>query len=350
MPARLPNRCLLWVWRLCCALLACVIIGMTVVTFDVGLGRALLPVRRPFSEPNVHECGFVNIVSYNVQSFPSWAQSAIYAPNDDRIEHIAGTDVLRAPHVDVVVLQEAFSTPTATRLTRDLSAMGFKHITKPGRRSLLLSGGVLVATRTDVVREASQAFRRCCGTDCLSFKGFTFVETRIDGRSVGIVGTHLQSDDPLCASWSTTTYEQARRIRQDQIRQIRQFVDRDENAHLDVVILAGDMNVNRRQAASTERGSNPDEWAEMVHVLEAAPMVLETDGALTDHSVDPDTNAYLRRLGGHAHEHLDYVLSLRVNGRSGPPRATSLRVRTARHPTTNRDLSDHHPVHGRVPL
>ncbi|XXQ39472.1 sphingomyelin phosphodiesterase [Plasmodiophora brassicae] len=295
------------------------------------------------------ERGVVNLVSYNVQSFPSTLQWVMYVPNVDRVEHIASAKVMRSPRLDVVdVLQEAFAKSTVNRLANDLSLMGFDHIVKPARHPFLINGGVMIALRSMLIRESSLTFQKCCGLDCFAAKGIIFVETRIDGKSVGIIGTHLQANDPLCVSFSNTAYEAAREVRQDQLRQIRQFVDREENARLDVMIVAGDLNVNGYAEAASDQET--EEWNEMVHVLQAAPMTLTKRRTTPDHSMDPDTNSYMARIGDTKHEHLDYVLSLRLRGQSSLPNATTLRVHTARHPITNADLSDHHPVYGRVTL
>ncbi|XXQ36793.1 sphingomyelin phosphodiesterase [Plasmodiophora brassicae] len=320
-------------------LLACLIIH---ITHSTPAGEAILGRRR------TPEGGVANVVSYNVQSFPSTLQWAIYVPNADRIEHIATTKVMQSPQLDVVVLQEAFAKSTVKRLANDLSLMGFSHIVKPARPPFKLNGGVMIASRSMLIRESSLTFQKCCGLDCFAAKGIVFVETRIDGKSVGIIGTHLQANDPLCASFSSTAYEAAREVRRDQLRQIRQFVDREENARLDVMIVAGDLNVNGYAEAASDQET--EEWNEMMQALQAAPMTRTKHRTTLDHSMDPATNSYMARTGDTKHEHLDYVLSLRLPGRSAPPNATTLRVHRARHPITNADLSDHHPVHGRVPL
>lgn len=97
------------------------------------------------------------------------------------------------------------------------------------------------------------------GTDYLAAKGFVYLETAVRAQRVAIIGTHFQAGKG----------ERERRVRQQQMQQLRAFIDRRVSPMIDVVILAGDLNV--------DFGS--DEYDDVLSMLRAeAPAVCRTKG------------------------------------------------------------------------
>lgn len=139
------------------------------------------------------------------------------------------------PDLDVLVVQEAFNTDV---LSYGLCSLGLVHqtpvLTDPTPASLE-NGGVLVASRWPITREAAHVFRDACeGNDCLAAKGVVYARVEKGGsRAVyHVFGTHLQADD----EYHATRIEQA--------SQMRDFAAGLGIPAGEPVLFAGDFNVD----------------------------------------------------------------------------------------------------------
>ncbi|CEO96113.1 unnamed protein product (mitochondrion) [Plasmodiophora brassicae] len=178
-------------------------------------------------------------------------------------------------------------------------------------------------------RTSPSAMQHPVCTDYLAAKGFAYVETAVRAQRVAIIGTHFQAGKG----------ERERRVCQQQMQQLRAFIDRRVSPMIDVVILAGDLNV--------DFGS--DEYDDMLSILRAeAPAVTKSNQGWK--SWDPSTNTFLQsRVPNASPTHVDYVLVLEGNGNAVRHAVRSRTVRVlANADGSPFDLSDHHAVLGTV--
>lgn len=191
-------------------------------------------------------------------------------------------------------------------------------------------GGVFIAVKTPIEFQDIAVCDAASGTDYLAAKGFAYVETAVRAQRVAIIGTHFQAGKG----------ERERLVRQQQMQQLRAFIDRRVSPMIDVVILAGDLNV--------DFGS--DEYDDMLSILRAeVPAVTKSNQGWK--SWDPSTNTFLQsRVPNASPTHVDYVfLVLEGNGNAVRYAVQRRTVRVlANADGTPFDLSDHHAVLGTV--
>ena len=233
-----------------------------------------------------------------------------------------------APHLlgyDVLVLQELFVNRWRDALLTDLAgAYPFRSdlVGRDGARGVpwRQDGGVVILSRHPIERRATMTFDAvCAGTDCLADKGVAYVAIRVAGRMVHVFGTHAQSVYGGAG---------APRVRAAQFTLLRDFVATLGIPSTDLVVVAGDLNVDAWS----------DERAAMLTILDATwPPI---DGS-TRFTWDPDRNAFADPPA----QWLDYVLTLRDHA---SPTSAWNRVVPLR--AGDLDLSDHFAVWGRFTL
>ncbi len=234
---------------------------------------------------------------------------------------------MMAPHLkgyDVLVLQEAFVHGWREALIAQLAdsyPYRGEMVGSAGARGLALrqDGGILMLSRWPIVRSAAMTFDDVCsGTDCLADKGVAYVAIRKGELTYHVFGTHAQSS----FGWNVST------VRAAQFELFAGFVEQQEIPTDEVVLLAGDFNVD---AGTPERDA-------MLRTLRAVwPPVV---GAMRA-TWDPAHNEWAE--GPEAW--LDYVLV--ADGYRRPAAAWNRAVPLRE---GSRDLSDHYAVWARVAL
>ncbi|QNM96660.1 sphingomyelin phosphodiesterase [Chitinimonas koreensis] len=227
-----------------------------------------------------------------------------------------------ARNYDAIVFSEAFDNGCRDQLRAGLAAE-FPYQTQVVDQSgNFEDGGVFIASRWPIAREAQIVYPNCANTDCLSNKGAMYVQILKQGRTYHLAGTHTQA-------WNGTS---ERAVRLDQLSQLKRFVDGLAPAATDALLYAGDLNVDYY--------ATPDDYQRMLSILNASkPASLGHR-----YSYDPVVNA----LGSDGQEYLDYVL---VSNAHKPARSGQNEVMVYRSLApalwSTRDLSDHFAVAGR---
>lgn len=232
-----------------------------------------------------------------------------------------------APHLtgyDVLVLQELFVNAWRDRLLDELATY-YPYRTDvvgvDGARGnpLRQDGGIVILSRWPIVRQAQMAYGpTCSGTDCLADKGVAYAAVTKGPQTYHVFGTHAQSEFGF----------HVERVRADQFALMRAFIEEQEIATDEPVLLAGDFNVD---AATPE-------LADMLAILDAVRPA--TIGMLRQ-TWDPQRNKWAR---GPA-QWIDYVL---LSAAHAAPAASWNRVVALR--DNGLDLSDHFAVWGRIVL
>lgn len=253
---------------------------------------------------------------------------------------------------DVVVLQEVFDNEASQRLMGNL-APSYPHQTPVVGRSSSgwnstsgpflwqwrpEDGGVAILSRWPITHRSQQIYYSSCGTDGLSAKGFAYARITMPGPStLHVIGTHNQADDGMCL------FDTPAAVRAEQHREIAAFVRSSGIPASEPVIIAGDLNVDRR---------SPEYQAMLTNLNVSAP------GSYSGHphSYDPASNS-ITADSGEPSQHLDYVLLANDHASPAGPGWRWINSTSARHSPpwqvtqffqtyTFTDYSDHYPVFG----
>jgi endonuclease/exonuclease/phosphatase family metal-dependent hydrolase len=257
----------------------------------------------------------LDVLTFNAALLPELAASTGQSERAARM----------APHLmgyDVLVLQELFVNRHREALLAALAdAYPYRTalVGADGARELpwRQDGGTVVLSRWPIEREAQLLFGEVCsGSDCLADKGVAYAAVRKGAHVIHVFATHAQS----------VYGRRVEEVRAAQFALLRAFVDAQAIPDDELVIVAGDLNVD----------AFTPELDVMLGVLRAAWPSVVGDARFT---WDPETNA----LAYGPQEWLDYVLvavdhaqPTRAWNRAMPLRDGDL------------DLSDHFAVWGRV--
>jgi len=231
---------------------------------------------------------------------------------------------------DVLVFSEAFDDDARRILLQGLQSE-YPHRTRilGADHGFEQDGGVIIVSRWPIEAQDQRPFGNLCsGTDCSADKGVLYARIAKGGRRYHVFGTHTQADpDARSAA-----------IRRPQFQLIREFIDSKRIPATEAVIIAGDLNVDKRRAR--------DEFRGMLRTLDAA----HPRAAGPPYSFDPATN---RLAADGRPEYLDYAL---YSNRNLRPVTASNEVRIIRSEEEWKeyfwehalwDLSDHYALYGR---
>lgn len=279
----------------------------------------------------------LRVVATNVMMLPPPLDSY---DNAQRAELIAKADYLDG--ADIVVLSEAFDNGPSEALKNGLAARFPYQTPVLGRsrdgwdatlglyRDLWIEdGGVTVLSRWPIKRKVQYVYDPGCGADFLSQKGFVYVQVAAPGKTVHLVGTHVQADDQFCAG-------QAAGVRKAQFTAIDAFLDQVNIPAGEQVLVAGDLNVDKDSA----------EYTTMIGALDT----VEPRYTGYPYTWDPVENQIAaERDPGGAQLFLDYVMYRRSNAGPSSWMNTALKVSSPPWSTggkTYTAYSDHYPVAG----
>ncbi|TNV84966.1 hypothetical protein FGO68_gene15440 [Halteria grandinella] len=172
---------------------------------------------------------------------------------DERLEAFVSDDQNCLAQFDIICFQEVFDFINKQRRQKLISyaekAGYFYHRTSdpaPLFSSMLLDGGLLTISRFPIVESEFKPYPISMLSDALTYKGVLYCKIDIQGKFLHIFQSHTQ------ASYFSEVYEEFEasiNTRQDQIRNIRQFVEeKTQNAdQSDLIIVCGDLNINGRK-------------------------------------------------------------------------------------------------------
>ncbi|KAF9392378.1 hypothetical protein CPB97_002069 [Podila verticillata] len=288
--------------------------------------------------PVAAESVTLSVMTFNVYFlseflFPNWGQNL-------RATRIAESDFIR-DH-DILVVEECFDDTPCDILRKGLleqypyqtPTVGQKSGgTKPwsstsGSLRIGVNGGVVVFSKWPIKEQHQYIFKNYCGVDGWSNKGFAQVILNYRGTNLHVYGTHMQSDNKGC-SWG-----QAAQVRASNLELWRSYIDDTNVPANELIILAGDFNIERDTAEFNSFLTN-----------------FQVDQPVSyqghPHTLDTDDNSIAHYNKGPS-EYLDYVL-LDKKHRAGVKSLTqnALRVKTPSFQLgagNYSDFSDHYPV------
>ncbi|KAF9970672.1 hypothetical protein BGZ73_006581 [Actinomortierella ambigua] len=159
---------------------------------------------------------------------------------------------------------------------------------------------------------------------------FAYVRLNRAGTPIHIIGTHLQSNDDMCVNTDSSAI-----IRRTQLLEIRKFIDKLNIPLTDLIILAGDLNIER----------NSEEFHSLLSILQAEPPTSWSGGPFT---FDPVHNSLgAANSKDSVQQNLDYILTI---GSHANVVSNDLKVINAEAPPIfdldkeYHDYSDHYPI------
>lgn len=262
----------------------------------------LLPLSSAASE--------LSVLTYNIyMRWPTW----IFKDDHDwRATHIPA----HVSGYDVVVLQEAFADEQRNMMLHALSDDYPYHTQILGENEFLShNGGVVILSRWPIVDEAYRVFEGCSGSDCMVKKGVVHAVIDKAGEHVHVFGLHFQAQKE---------YAEAR---VGQFGQVRAFMESRDLSADELVLVAGDFNVDYYS------DKHDGEFSALTTEL---GIVLPPDELKP--SYDKVSNSYTEE---DVSERLDYIF---YSERHHIPRESNTQVLQFK--VEGNDLSDHHPVSG----
>ncbi|AKU15486.1 sphingomyelin phosphodiesterase [Luteipulveratus mongoliensis] len=275
----------------------------------------------------------LRVLTHNVMMLPSIV-GGNYA-NETRAAMIASSDYVKG--YDVAIFEEAFDNGPSETLKTGLSRQYPYQTPVLGRSksgwdqtlgaySALTpeDGGVTVVSKWPITRKVQYVYKQGCGADWFSNKGFVYVELKVNGRKVHVVGSHAQADDSLCSD--------APSVRRSQFAELDAFLDGLHIPASESVVMAGDLNVVKASA----------EYPSMLQALDAtAPAAYKGH----PYSWDPKSNSLnANRYPDDAPQYLDYVLFRRGHASSTTWSNTVLTPTSPPWSSGGTTYTDHYPV------
>ena len=180
----------------------------------------------------------IEIVSWNVFLRPAFLRDNQMG----RVDSIAS--YLNDTEADILVLQEVFHRKARKRMVTELSA-NYPHHTKVGKTSFLgISSGVMIFSQEEILDEKRVYFKKATKADQLAKKGGVLAEVNIKGKTIDIIGTHLQAGSE----------EKCTKIRKEQIALLKTLAINTQRP----TVFAGDFNTHRHS----------DPYKDLINVLE----------------------------------------------------------------------------------
>jgi endonuclease/exonuclease/phosphatase family metal-dependent hydrolase len=234
----------------------------------------------PTTGSRAEEAGQFSVLAYNVYMRP---RSLFRDGQLERAQHLPA----QLKSYDVLVLSEVFDAKVREALLLELLPE-YPYTTEPLGADLFVTqhGGVMIASRWPIEEEQQLLYGKVCsGSDCAAQKGAIYIRINKNGERYNIFGSHLQA-------WPGPVSAQ---VRKSQLELLKQFIDSFKIPPSEVVLIAGDLNVDLINF--------PGEHARMLSILNATFPEPATKELM--YTFDPVQNSLAQ---GDTQEFLDYVL------------------------------------------
>lgn len=252
---------------------------------------------------------------------------------DEERAALLAHQLTKAHHYDLIVLAEVFALHARRILKSELRRAGFQIVTCPITNPLVVTSGLLIASRRPVMDQSFFAFRHASGSDRFAKKGMLRVSLEGEREPLHLFATHLQAGDHAAA------------VRAAQLREARAFIDYElEGADDGRSAIMGDLNIIGEQEgkATSEYRSLRQTFAEFLdlhHLLRrGAP----------EPTWDPIENRPMIGPGYKEKERLDYVLVRGEEEEFTQERGASIGVE--RFILDGLALSDHYALSATLPF
>ncbi|GJJ70022.1 hypothetical protein EMPS_02371 [Entomortierella parvispora] len=278
-----------------------------------------------------------NLYFMSTNLYPNWGQST-------RARLISNSDYIK--NHDVLVFQECFDLTACDDIRAGLASQypyqtptvghtksGWDSTSGSYYNLAIENGGVTILSKWPIKEKHQFVYKKACGSDWFSNKGFAYVILDYNGTNIHVFGTHMQSDDSMCTSGQAANY------RALALDEWRNFIDSRNIPANELVIMAGDFNTLRDSSEFSTlmsrlgaiQPSTYDGWS----------WTWDTADNTIAHYNYPDTSA-------NPSEYIDFVFTDKKHS-AGVRSSTQTALRVKSTPyvlkgATYNDYSDHYPV------
>ena len=177
----------------------------------------------------------IKILSWNIACLPETINT--FKNNKNRIKAIIKFIEYNKP--DIISLQEVFTLQSRILLTKFLKEKKYKLYLSP-KTNIFLNGGLLLASKYDIIDIDNITFKNTLGEDGLSYKGIIYIKIKYNDKYINIFNTHLNNHKPLyCINKSIIG-----KIIKFQLNEfLEYFYSKIKDNLNDIYILTGDFNL-----------------------------------------------------------------------------------------------------------
>ncbi len=271
----------------------------------------------------------LRILSWNIQMLPGIVNNNGKAKRAKII-----VEQLKTHHYDVVVFQELFKKRSRRIITNGLAAEFPYHTQVLNKKAIALktNGGVMIFSRYPINEVHEIRYAERTGFDKLSRKGAMLAEMTVHGKTIQVVGTHMQAFGSTAVMYSQYNQLHNELLKPHTKPEVPQFI-------------CGDFNTIKSIPAELPAGITQD----FVSRLPRYPVMLQTLDVKDYELLGPQQYTMDRSYNDLCKKRkeyrllLDYVLVRSTNDISY---SVSRRVKIMRHPwhKNHNDLSDHFAV------
>jgi len=170
----------------------------------------------------------LKILQYNLRARPRF-----FTPWDKviyRVNQFIKFLETELENLDLIILQEIFDS-YALKILKEYFMNKSWFITG-STKVVLISGGILIASKYRFISTMEESFNFCDMQDCLAAKGMCYAKIKINDNLIyNVIGTHLQDGD-----------SEIRDIRKSQIIQMKEFI-KNINDKSQLLFVIGDFNL-----------------------------------------------------------------------------------------------------------
>ena len=261
----------------------------------------------------------IKILSWNIYMLPRFIK------NTGKLERaeIIGRE-LATKDYDVIVFQEAFHGGARKRIANELEKT-FKYSAGPANKKIIClktNSGIWIFSKHPIIASHSIIFQNRSGIDAFSRKGALIVELNVNGKSVQVVGTHLQSSG---FEW----------IKHSQCVELAQRLIKPYEKPGVPQIICGDFNIDKGAIYH---------YNKMLQMLDATDSEMH---GLTKHTYDRLNNDLHDDQPSKKQDLIDYILFKKNNGRV---KFLNKQISVFKFPwhKKHNDLSDHYPLEAEI--
>lgn len=178
----------------------------------------------------------------------------------------------RAPHVDVLILQEVWDSMWSSAMPRLVERLareaGFRHVVIDPRKPFrLVNSGLAIASKLPVLRSSTHTFQSSAGVQWWVPNGVLHAELQSAAGPLHVMSTHLHAgprDSALLNSVSVS-----KRVQLGQLQELRAFAQRvmagEQTRHAPLVV-AGDFNIDGADVRGREHEVSVSDLLEYAHM------------------------------------------------------------------------------------
>lgn len=196
----------------------------------------------------------ISVLSWNVKLLPKITQLAVKKPKDinDKLRLDSIICKIKENNADVVMLQEAFD-PVFNKIILNTLKEIYPYNITPTAQFMKFSNGLLCLSKRPINKHKTIFFKKSTWSDYLVSKGAVSFSCDMNGQTIYMINTHLQSDYDIVTS---------EKIRKHQLAQIQNELLSDKNIEQSLTILAGDFNFNESSKEYLQT-QNLFEWSDV---------------------------------------------------------------------------------------